>query len=184
MRIVRGLSFGAVLAISLLGASPALAKSPSQARLAEAFSRMDNRWPNISSHDYWVALRDAEDTARFLTPDERVSDFDTARQLRVLEVYHRCWVALQSKEKAQSEFLVGQLSLQDTPDNLEAAREHFANAVSHWDEAIRVWPYLVREQVRGDVLAPNGEVRHNGGVATGAAWRSTAQRHLDALSPR
>ena len=148
----------------------------------EAFLRMDATWPNISAHDYWLALRDAEDLSKRLAPDDKASDAHVARDLRVFGVYRDCWLALQAKEKAMTELVVGQLILQDTPENMEAAREHFAAAVASWDEAFRLWPFMRNEKVRGDTLSPHGEVQKDGLVGTGSAWRAAAQKQLADVS--
>ena len=163
------------LAVPLLAAAPAMARTPSQEAFHTAFKRMDKHWPNVAAHDYWLALRDAQDLAKSLSPDERTSDKEVADDLRMFPVYQRCWTALTLKEKALSEFVVGQLIMHDTGDG-EAAREHFAMAVAAWDEAFRIWPYLAKEPVRGDGLDNKGEVVRAAATGPGYAWRSLAQR--------
>ena len=88
-------------------------------------------------------------------------------------------MALVAKEKAVSEFVIGQMVLQNDPhnlDNLDAAREHFALSLASWEQAFRLWPYLVRENVRGD--DPSDPTGHANLVGTGHAWRAQAQTHL------
>lgn len=177
-------AFLLALLFLVAAAAPAAARTPNQAHFHDAFLRMDAQWPNIGSHDYWLALRDAEDLLKRLTPEEIAVDPQVQRDARAIDVYRKCWLALHVKEKALSEFLVGQLLLQSTPDNTQDAREHFALAAASLDEAFRLWPFLTRETVRGDVLGPRGDVQKGGLVATGAVWRSLVQRHLDAVSPK
>lgn len=173
--VVAGIAF---VGASLAGAAIAEARTPTQAAFHEAFVRMDARWPNISSHDYFVALTDAETTAQRLTPWERNSDVDVRRDLRVFQVYRNCWLALVSKERALNEQSIG-LILLEQEHNPAAAREHLALAVAEWERAIRLWPYLVRERVRS-----TGNDGRTPIVATGAAWRAEAARLLEIAQPR
>lgn len=174
----------AALALAGAIAAPASARTPNQARFHDAFVRMDAQWPNIPSHDYWLALRDAEDLLRRLTPEEIAADPQVQRDVRVIDVYRKCWLALHVKERALAEFLAGQRVLQDTPGRTDDAREHFALSAAALDEAFRLWPFLAREPVRGDVIGTRGEVERGGLVAAGSVWRALVQRHLDAVSPK
>ena len=165
----------AVAAAVCLALVPAVAsaKTPTQEAFHAAFVRMDAHWPNITSHDYWLALRDAEDLALKLSPSEKRADADVERDFKVFQVYRNCWIALVAKEKAISEFVIGQIVLQDDPNNFEAAREHFALAAAEWDEAFRLWPYMLKEKVRGDSPTARGDL-----VGTGFAWRAQAHKLL------
>lgn len=184
MRLLKCFALAAPLLFNAALVAPVSANATGGAgrQFHEAFLRMDAAWPNISAHDYWLALRDAEDAAKRLSLDDKAHDPQVSRDLHVFGVYKNCWLALQAKEKAMSELLVGQLILQDTPENSDAAREHFALAVASWDEAFRLWPFLMREKVKGDALSPRGEVEKNGLVGSGSAWRATAQRQLDQVT--
>jgi hypothetical protein len=157
----------------------ASAKTPTQRSFHEAFERMDGRWPNLGSHEYWLALRDAEDLAVKLSDEERVSDGDVTKDLRIFPVYRACWLALVAKERALREDLIGQLIVRDQPGNAEAAREHFALAVASWDEAFHIWPYMRGEKVRGDSLDGQGDL-----VFPGAMWREAVARRLEDVTPR
>ena len=165
----------ALFAVTAFSPSPAAAKTPTQSAFHEAFIRMDARWPNISSHDYFIALRDAELSEGRLTAWERDSDEDIRRDLRVLQVYRNCWLALIAKERALSEMAIGQILIEQE-HKADAAREHLALAVAEWNHAIKLWPYLTRERV---VAASTDGRSHL--AATGAVWRAKTQQLLFSL---